>query len=138
MSTRALVKGRLAALLGALDGALAAIEKGMGPAWSETVVVLITEFGRTARVNGTEGTDHGTATVALLAGGALKGGRVLADWPGLKDGDLYEKRDLKPTTDLRAVLKGVLVDHLCADERRLEAAVFPDSGSVKPLQGLLT
>jgi uncharacterized protein (DUF1501 family) len=110
----------------------------MGDAWHETVVVLVTEFGRTARLNGNDGTDHGTATVALLAGGALKGGRVIADWPGLKDADLYEKRDLRPTTDLRAVLKGLLADHLCADQRRLEASVFPDSGSVKPLQGLLT
>jgi uncharacterized protein (DUF1501 family) len=132
------VKGRLADLLGALDGAVAAIETNMGDAWRETVVVLVTEFGRTARLNGSDGTDHGTATVALLAGGALKGGRVLADWPGLKDGNLYEKRDLKPTTDLRGVLKGLLADHLCADQRRLESAVFPDSGSVKPLQGLLT
>jgi uncharacterized protein (DUF1501 family) len=132
------VKGRLANLLGALDGAIAAIETNMRDAWRETVVLLVTEFGRTARLNGNDGTDHGTATVALLAGGALKGGRVIADWPGLKEADLYEKRDLKPTTDLRAVLKGVLADHLCADERRLEAAVFPDSVSVKPLQGLLT
>src|SRR5579862_7909297 len=93
------VNGRLANLLGALDGALAAIETNMGPAWNETVVTLVTEFGRTARINGGEGTDHGTATVALLAGGAVKGGRVVADWPGLKDGDLFEKRDLKATTD---------------------------------------
>ena len=98
--------GRLAALLGALDGAIAAIENNMGAAWRETVVAIITEFGRTARINGTDGTDHGTGTVALLAGGALKGGRVLADWPGLRDADLHEGRDLKPTTDLRAVLKG--------------------------------
>ena len=77
-------------------------------AWRETVVAVVTEFGRTARINGTEGTDHGTGTVALLVGGALKGGRVIADWPGLKERDLYESRDLKPTTDLRAVLKGVL------------------------------
>lgn len=78
----------------------------MGPAWRETVVAVITEFGRTARLNGTNGTDHGTATIALLAGGALKGGRVLADWPGLKQANLYEGRDLKPTTDVRTVLKG--------------------------------
>jgi len=131
------VKGRLANLLGALDGAIAAIETNMGDAWRETVVVLVTEFGRTARLNGNDGTDHGTATVALLAGGALKGGRVIADWPGLKEGDLYEKRDLKPTADLRAVLKGLLHDHLRADERRLETAVFPDSTAAQPLQGLL-
>jgi uncharacterized protein (DUF1501 family) len=130
-------KGRLANLLGALDGAIAAIETNMGDAWREAVVVLVTEFGRTARVNGNDGTDHGTATVALLVGGALKGGRVLADWPGLKEADLYEKRDLKATTDLRAVLKGLLKDHLRADDRSLEAHVFPDSEKVAPLGGLL-
>jgi uncharacterized protein (DUF1501 family) len=130
-------KGRLANLLGALDGAIAAIETNMGDAWRETVVVLVTEFGRTAHINGNEGTDHGTATVALLAGGALKGGRVLADWPGLKDADLHEKRDLRPTTDLRAVLKGLLKDHLRVDDRSLEAEVFPDSAGVAPVSGLL-
>ena len=129
--------GRLAQLLGALDGALAAIETNMGPAWRETVVVMVTEFGRTARINGTDGTDHGTATVALLAGGALKGGRVIADWPGLKPANLYENRDLKPTTDLRAVLKGVLKDHLRADERALADNVFPGSAGVKPMAGLV-
>jgi uncharacterized protein (DUF1501 family) len=129
--------GRLAALLGALDGALAAIETGMGAAWRETVVAVVTEFGRTARVNGTEGTDHGTATVALLAGGALRGGRVVADWPGLKEADLHENRDLKPTTDLRAVLKGVLRDHLRLTEAALASRVFPESVAVRPMPGLV-
>jgi uncharacterized protein (DUF1501 family) len=100
-------------------------------------VALVTEFGRTAHVNGNEGTDHGTGTVALLAGGALKGGRVIADWPGLKEGDLYERRDLKATTDLRAVLKGVLKDHLRVDDRALAADVFPGSEAVAPMAGLL-
>ena len=109
----------------------------MGPAWRETVVILVTEFGRTARINGTDGTDHGTATVALLAGGALKGGRVIADWAGLKTANLYENRDLKPTTDLRAVLKGVLKDHLRADERVLADNVLPGSAAVKPMAGLV-
>lgn len=130
--------GRLAMLLGALDGALGAIESGMGEAWRESVVAVITEFGRTARINGTDGTDHGTATVALLAGGALKGGRVIADWPGLKETNLYEGRDLKPTSDLRAVMKGLLRDHLRADERALANDVFPGSQTVKPLGGLMT
>jgi uncharacterized protein (DUF1501 family) len=129
--------GRLAALLGALDGALGAIQSGMGEAWRDTVVVVTTEFGRTARINGTDGTDHGTATIALLAGGAVKGGRVLADWPGVREANLYEDRDLKPTTDLRAVLKGVLQDHLRVDERRLAREVFPGSERVRPLQGLV-
>src|SRR5437764_6808699 len=109
----------------------------MGDAWRETVVAVITEFGRTARINGTEGTDHGTGTVAFLIGGALKGGRVIADWPGLKDADLHEKRDLKPTTDLRAVLKGLLKDHLRVEEAALAAKVFPDSARIKPMPGLL-
>jgi uncharacterized protein (DUF1501 family) len=132
-----IANGRLSQLLGALDGALAAVEANMGPAWHETVVALVTEFGRTARINGTEGTDHGTATVALLAGGALKGGRVIADWPGLKSADLLENRDLKATIDLRAVLKGLLRDHLRADERALAQDVFPGSDAVKPLAGLV-
>jgi uncharacterized protein (DUF1501 family) len=129
--------GRLSQLLGALDDALAAVQSNMGPAWKDTVVVLATEFGRTAHINGTDGTDHGTATVALLVGGALKGGRVIADWPGLKSADLYENRDLKPTTDLRAVLKGVLKDHLRADDRALAQSVFPGSADVKPMSGLV-
>jgi len=132
-----IANGRLSQLLGALDAALAAVETNMGPAWRETVVVLVTEFGRTAHINGTEGTDHGTATVALLAGGALKGGRVIADWPGLKSADLHENRDLKPTSDLRAVLKGLLKDHLRADERTLAQSVFPGSAEVKPMAGLV-
>ncbi len=129
--------GRLAVLLAALDGAVQAVETGMGEAWRESVVALITEFGRTARINGTEGTDHGTATVALLVGGALKGGRVIADWPGLKEANLYEGRDLKPTTDLRGVMKGILKDHLQADERVLSRDVFPGSQIVRPLTGLI-
>ena len=131
------VGGRLAALLGALDGALAAIETGMGAAWRETAVAVVTEFGRTARINGTDGTDHGTATLALLVGGAVNGGRVVADWPGLGDANLHDGRDLKPTIDLRAVLKGVLRDHLRLDEEALASRVFPGSRLAKPMPGLM-
>lgn len=129
--------GRLAQLLGGLDGALAEFQSGLGPHWRDSVVVVATEFGRTAKINGTAGTDHGTGTIALLAGGAVKGGRVIADWPGLANGKLYEGRDLAPTMDLRAVLKGVLHDHLGINERALAERVFPDSGMVKPMKGLL-
>jgi uncharacterized protein (DUF1501 family) len=129
-------KGQLAALLGALDGAIAAVESNMGDAWRETVVTIVTEFGRTAKINGTNGTDHGTGTIALLAGGALKGGRVIADWPGLKTADLYQSRDLKPTTDLRAVLKGLLKDHLRLSDQVLAAKVFPGSANVPAMAGL--
>ena len=129
--------GRLSQLLAALDNALAAIKSNMAPVWHETAVALVTEFGRTAHINGTEGTDHGTGTVALIVGGALKGGRVIADWPGLKPANLYENRDLKATTDLRAVLKGLLRDHLRAEEIALAENVFPGSADVKPLAGLI-
>ena len=131
------VGGLLAGLLGALDGAIHAIETSMGEAWRETAVAIVTEFGRTARINGTDGTDHGTGTVALLFGGALDGGRVIADWPGLKEADLHERRDLKATTDLRAVLKGLLRDHLRVDDARLAADIFPGSEAVRPMAGLL-
>ena len=109
----------------------------MKDAWRETVVAIVTEFGRTARINGTDGTDHGQGTVALLVGGALQGGRVIADWPGLKAAQLYEARDLKPTTDLRAVLKGLLRDHLRLDESVLASTVFPDSADVRGMAGLV-
>ncbi len=129
--------GRLAQLLSGLDGAFAEFESGLGDRWNDTVIVVATEFGRTARINGTDGTDHGTGTIALLAGGAVKGGRVISDWPGLKIADLYENRDLKPTADLRGVIKGVLRDHLGLGDRVLAEAVFPDSGMCKPVKGLI-
>ena len=129
--------GRIAQLLSGLDGALAEFEQGLGERWRDTVIVVATEFGRTAHINGTEGTDHGTGTVALLAGGAIKGGRVISDWPGLKPANLYQARDLAPTTDLRAALKGVLHDHLGLGERVLADNVFPDSAAAKPMKGLV-
>ena len=130
-------EGRLAKLLTAFDAALSALKQAMSPVWSDTAVVVVTEFGRTARINGTEGTDHGTATTAFLLGGAIRGGRVIADWPGLGESQLYEQRDLAPTTDLRAVLKGVLRDHLGLSERLLSTAVFPDSLGIRPMVGLI-
>jgi uncharacterized protein (DUF1501 family) len=129
--------GRLAQLLSGLDGALLDFETGLGPRWRDSIVMVATEFGRTAKINGTSGTDHGTGTVALLVGGAVNGGRVIADWPGLSPANLFEARDLKPTTDLRAIFKGVLRDHLGLGERVLAESVFPDSASVKPTQGLV-
>jgi len=131
------IKGQLAVRLGGLDAAIRALESGMGPAWKDTIVAIVTEFGRTARVNGTQGTDHGMATVALLAGGAVKGGRIVADWPGLTEAALYEGRDLKPTRDLRSVLKGVLRDHLGVPDGPLGTGIFPDSASAKALDGLV-
>src|ERR1700755_308697 len=129
--------GRLAQLLSGLDGALAEFESGLGEHWRDTAVVVATEFGRTARINGTEGTDHGTGTIALLAGGAIQGGRVISAGPSLKPGSLYQGRDLMPTTDLRAVIKGVLADHLGLSERVLAETVFPDSAVAKPMKGVV-
>ncbi|MBO0906053.1 DUF1501 domain-containing protein [Jiella sonneratiae] len=129
--------GRLARNLSALDLSLDDLAQGLGPAWRDTVVAVVTEFGRTAWGNGGGGTDHGTGTTAFLLGGAVRGGRVIADWPGLAKANLQDGRDLKPTTDLRAVLKGVLKDHLGLSETVLATTVFPDSQNARPLQGLV-
>jgi uncharacterized protein (DUF1501 family) len=129
--------GRLAQLLGGLDEAFQALENGLGERWKDTAVIAVTEFGRTARINGTTGTDHGTGTLALLLGGAVKGGRVIADWPGLRDDQLHEKRDLRATTDLRAVLKGLLAAQLGLSAATLAEQVFPASAAVRPLQDLI-
>jgi uncharacterized protein (DUF1501 family) len=129
--------GRLNQLLSGLDGAFEEYEKALGPKWKDTVIVAVTEFGRTVHINGTVGTDHGTGTVAFLAGGALKGGRVIADWPGLKPAQLYQERDLMPTGDLRAVLKGLLADQFGLSSAVLGTRVFPETLAIKPLQGLL-
>lgn len=129
--------GQLATRLSGLDGAFEEFEKGLGERWKDTVVVAVTEFGRTARINGTAGTDHGTATVAFLAGGAVKGGRVIADWPGLKADQLYQGRDLAPTTDLRAVLKGLLAEQFGLSAQALAVTAFPDSAAVEPMRGLI-
>jgi uncharacterized protein (DUF1501 family) len=130
-------QGQLAGRLAALDKGLATLRQELGPTWSDTAVLLVTEFGRTAAINGTRGTDHGTAAAAFLVGGAVAGGRVIADWPGLSARALYQGRDLAPTLDLRSVLKGLLADHLRVPGRALEDTVFPDSAAAKPLHGLL-
>ena len=119
-----------------LDQGLAALKEGLGAAWAHTTVLAVTEFGRTVRANGTGGTDHGTATVAFLAGGAVAGGTVRADWPGLARHRLFENRDLAPTAELRALAKGVLAQHLGLDQAAL-LRVFPGSGGVAPMAGLI-
>jgi uncharacterized protein (DUF1501 family) len=136
-ANQGLEQGPLARALTLLDDGLDAFKQEMGPAWANTVVIIATEFGRTAAPNGAGGTDHGTGAAAFLAGGAVRGGRVLADWPGLARNALHEQRDLRPTTDLRAVFKGVLADHLRVPGAALERDAFPDSGAQRPVQGLL-
>lgn len=128
--------GQLANRLAGLDAALRSLHAGLGDAWRGTVVAVLTEFGRTVAANGTRGTDHGTGTVALLVGGAVAGGRVQADWPGLASGDLYEGRDLRPTLSMHALLKGVLRDHLALSDSAL-LQVFPASARERPVAELV-
>jgi uncharacterized protein (DUF1501 family) len=130
-------EGQLAGRLAALDEGLRSLREELGPVWSNTAVVLATEFGRTVATNGTRGTDHGTATACFVLGGAIHGGRVVTDWPGLSARELYQGRDLRPTLDLRSVLKGVLAEHLQVSSGALEDWVFPDSAAAKPIKGLV-
>jgi uncharacterized protein (DUF1501 family) len=136
-ANQGLEQGPLARNLTQLDNGLDAFRTEMGEAWRNTVVIIATEFGRTAAPNGANGTDHGTGAAAFLAGGAVNGGRVLADWPGLSNGALYEGRDLRPTTDLRAVFKGVLCDHLQISAAALDSDAFPASNAAAPRQDLI-
>ena len=128
-----LLNGRFAYMDAVLDG----IRQGLGPEWKNTVVLVATEFGRTARANGTGGTDHGTGSTALILGGALKPGGIVGDWPTLKSNALYENRDVAPTLDMRALFKGVLADHMGVDRKALDTAIFPDSAAAKPVANLV-
>ena len=130
-------EGQLAGRLGIMDDVIAGLQQGMGDQWKNTVVVIATEFGRTARINGTAGTDHGTASTVILAGGALKPGGIVGDWPTLAQDKLFENRDLAPTLDVRSVFKGVLVEHMGVDGRALETIVFPNSRDAQPVRGLI-
>lgn len=127
--------GRLAQNMEGFAAGLDALAKAMGPAWRQTVVVAVTEFGRTVAVNGNNGTDHGTASVLVVMGGAVKGGRVAGDWPGLVQ--LQDDRDLRMTTDSRAMMKAVLREHLGLTRSILDTKVFPDTARIKPFDGLL-
>ena len=129
--------GQLFNRLQALDRGLETLCTSLGSAWSKTAVMVVTEFGRTVATNGTRGTDHGTASCSFLLGGAVAGGRVIADWPGLAGSELYQGRDLQPTLDLRSVFKGVLTSHLHVSERDLNQKVFPDSSGVRAIKGLM-
>jgi len=129
--------GLLARRLQALDQGIAALKTALGPAWNKTAVVMATEFGRTVRPNGAKGTDHGTGTAAFLLGGAVAGGHIRAEWVGLKPGVLKDGRDQPARTDLRALFKGVLADHMGVGQAALQTTVFPDSGNVAPMKGLI-
>jgi uncharacterized protein (DUF1501 family) len=129
-------KNRLTQPLTQLDAGIDALRTALGEAWDKTVVLVMTEFGRTARMNGTNGTDHGTATVAFVAGGAVAGGRVVADWPGLSSGQLFENRDLAPTTDIRSVAMGLLTAHLRLPPATM-ATIFPGGEPAQSMRGLV-
>ena len=135
--THAGQRGRLAAQLRGLDAMIGALQAGLGPLWADTMVLVATEFGRTVAVNGTGGTDHGTGSSAMLLGGGVKGGRVLADWPGLGAGALYEGRDLKPTMPLDAFIGGAVAGHFGIEPARAMAALFPASARTAAIGGLV-
>ncbi|GAB7537525.1 DUF1501 domain-containing protein [Burkholderia sp. 3C] len=135
--THSAQNARLSNVLKGLDAMLASLRDGLGPVWNDTTVVVATEFGRTAAANGTGGTDHGQGSVAMLLGGAVQGGRVIADWPGLRSADLYEGRDLKPTASLDALIAGAAAETLRLDPQRTGATLFDHAASRQPMTGLV-
>jgi uncharacterized protein (DUF1501 family) len=126
--------GALANNLRTLDAALVALRDALGAAWRRSVVLVATEFGREVAINGTMGTDHGSGGAAFVLGGAVAGGRVIGEWPGLARAQRHDGRDLRVTTDLRAVMKGVLADHLRIANAAIESQVFPGSAAVRRLE----
>ena len=130
-------EGQLANRLAYLDAVIDGLSSGLGPEWRNTVVVAATEFGRTAHINGTKGTDHGTASTALVLGGGLKGGGIIGDWPTLQQAKLFESRDTAPTLDMRGLFKGVLAEQLGVSRGALDTVVFPNSAGVAPATGIV-
>ncbi|MBX3564222.1 MAG: DUF1501 domain-containing protein [Sphingomonas sp.] len=135
--THAQQRARLGVQLRGLDGMIAALKAGLGPLWNDTMVLVATEFGRTVKVNGTGGTDHGTGSAAMLLGGAVNGGRVLADWPGLGDAALYEGRDLKPTMALDTLIASAVGSHFDLTGAQAAAKLFPNMQASRPIQDLV-
>lgn len=134
--THANQRGAFARQASALDTFLGSYRSAMGQAWSQTLVLVVTEFGRTARFNGTNGTDHGTGSAALMLGGPVSGGRVIADWPGIREQDLYQQRDLRPTIPLEGVLSGAIAEHFTLDPALTFETLFPGRNSA-PIGSLL-
>jgi uncharacterized protein (DUF1501 family) len=128
---------RLAAQLRGLDGLIGGVQEGLGPVWAQTVILVATEFGRTVAANGTGGTDHGTGAVAMLVGGAVQGGRIVADWPGLARANLYEGRDLNPTLALDALVAATCAEWFALEPGRLARVLFPYGADIKPIPRLL-
>jgi uncharacterized protein (DUF1501 family) len=135
--THAGQKARLANQLKGLDAMLAALKVGLGSDWANTLVIVATEFGRTVAANGTGGTDHGTASAAMLFGGAVQGGRVIADWPGLAGPQLYEARDLRPTLGLDTLIASAVSQHFGLDPEQTSLTLFPDLPRSKPVERII-
>ena len=135
--THSAQKARMAGQLSNLDKLIAALQQGLGDAWAQTTILVATEFGRTAAANGTGGTDHGTAAAAMLVGGAVRGGKIFADWPGLGPGDLLENRDLRPTLDLNTLVVHACADAFQLDPERTARVLFPESKQSKSLSRML-
>ena len=135
--THSAQNARLANQLKSLDTMLASLRDNLGPVWDKTTVLVATEFGRTAAANGTGGTDHGTGSASMLIGGAVKGGRVVADWPGLRPGDLYQGRDLRPTMALDTMIASAASESLRLDPQRTASALFGQTSGFKPMEGLI-
>lgn len=136
-ANQAAPQGALVNNLRLLDASIATLREvlsAQAQTWSRTLIAVVTEFGREVSVNGTMGTDHGTGGAAFVLGGAVRGGRVITDWPGLAPKDRFEGRDLRTTTDLRALFKAVLQDHLLIARAAIDGEVFPGTNGVKPLE----
>lgn len=128
---------RLATQLRNLDNLLAGLHEGLGAAWDKTVILVATEFGRTVAANGTGGTDHGTGAVAMMVGGAVQGGRIVSDWPGLASANLLDGRDLKPTLALDALVTAACAESFAFEPERLATVLFPHGARAKPVPRLL-
>ena len=129
-------KARMTAQLGGLDALVGALRDGLGPMWNDALVIVATEFGRTAAINGTGGTDHGTASLAMLLGGAIAGGRTIADWPGISSAQLYEGRDLRPTLSMETLVGSAVAAHFGLDPADAIPRLFAGAAG-KPLAGLI-
>jgi uncharacterized protein (DUF1501 family) len=128
---------RLATQLRNLDNLLAGLQEGLGAVWDKTVILVATEFGRTVAANGTGGTDHGTGAVAMMVGGAVLGGRIMSDWPGLASANLLDGRDLKPTLALDALVTAACAESFALEPDRLSTVLFPNGARGKPMPRLL-
>ena len=128
---------RLGNKLKELNQGILTLQQNLGDAWSDTVVIIVSEFGRTVAANGTRGTDHGTGGLAFLLGGSVKGGKIIGKWPGIAEQHQYQNRDLAPVNDYRSLFKSLLHDHLGVGENHLEDTVFPGSRQARMFEGLI-